>query len=58
MWRCAEDMEAIERGLAARGIEYRKGRMAGDGIVQIFFRDPDGHTIELSSRLPVPPPIN
>jgi catechol 2,3-dioxygenase-like lactoylglutathione lyase family enzyme len=40
------DFDEVERILAAHGIRYHKQVNAG-GIPQIFFRDPDGHTIEI-----------
>ena len=41
------DIEAFERGLKARGIVYRVNFQAGTGVKQLFFRDPDGHHVEI-----------
>ncbi len=41
------DIEAFERTLQDRGIEYRVNFQAGTGVKQLFFRDPDGHHVEV-----------
>jgi glyoxylase I family protein len=41
------DIEAFELGLKERGIEYRVNYQAGTGVKQLFFRDPDGHHVEI-----------
>lgn len=47
-----EDLAVVERRLAEHGVEYRKNEVPGRGL-QIFFRDPDGHHIEVGIYLPV-----
>jgi glyoxylase I family protein len=47
------DTDGIVARLEARGIEYRRQVNAG-GIEQTFFRDPDGHQIELAIYPPTP----
>lgn len=47
-----DDMDEWEAHLKEQGIDYGHRRTRPDGASQIFFRDPDGHTIELCS----PPP--
>lgn len=47
------DIELAKEGLRARQIEFHEQVNAG-GIHQIFFRDPDGHFIELASYGPTP----
>jgi catechol 2,3-dioxygenase-like lactoylglutathione lyase family enzyme len=46
------DIEAFETGLKERGIEYRVNYQAGTGVKQLFFRDPDGHHVEIGSYGP------
>lgn len=43
------DLPAVERALAEHGISYRANTIADTGIKQIFFHDPDGHTIEVGT---------
>jgi catechol 2,3-dioxygenase-like lactoylglutathione lyase family enzyme len=50
----ADDLEAVERALTAHGIAYRKNEIADRGIKQLFFRDPDGHHIEVGTYPPTP----
>ena len=50
------DIEASKERLRSAGIEFKEQVNAG-GIHQIFFRDPDGHFIELASYGPTPPVI-
>lgn len=42
-----EDIEVAKANLESRGIDYREQVNAG-GIHQVFFRDPDGHLIEIA----------
>ena len=48
------DLAAVEQALSAHGISYRMNTIADTGIKQIFFRDPDGHTIEVGTYPPTP----
>jgi catechol 2,3-dioxygenase-like lactoylglutathione lyase family enzyme len=50
------DIEASKAQLRAAGIDFKEQVNAG-GIHQIFFRDPDGHFIELASYGPTPPAV-
>ncbi len=50
------DVEASKNQLRSAGIEFIEQVNAG-GIHQVFFRDPDGHFIELASYGPTPPAI-
>lgn len=43
---CVEDLDGAVAELEARGIGYVRG-VQGEGIVQIWFTDPAGNTIEL-----------
>lgn len=51
------DIEASKSQLRSAGIEFLEQVNAG-GIHQIFFRDPDGHFIELATYGPTPPAIS
>ena len=43
-----DDLQAACSRLAAHGIALDGGPMPrGDGVTQVFFRDPDGHVLEL-----------
>jgi glyoxylase I family protein len=42
-----ENIESFELGLKERGIAYRVNFQAGTGVKQLFFRDPDGHHVEV-----------
>ena len=42
-----EDVDAAEQLLKQHGIVYRRKLIEDRGIHQIFFQDPDGHTIEV-----------
>jgi len=48
-----DDFADVERRLKEHGIEFHKQVNAG-GIPQIFFRDPDGHHIEIGIYPPTP----
>jgi hypothetical protein len=48
------DLEAAERLLQEHGIPYRKNVVADRNIAQIFFRDPDGHHVEIGTYPPTP----
>jgi catechol 2,3-dioxygenase-like lactoylglutathione lyase family enzyme len=41
------DVDEAERRLQAFGIAYKRKLIEDRGIHQIFFQDPDGHTIEV-----------
>jgi glyoxylase I family protein len=43
-----DDLDAACKRLAENGVALEGGPMPrGDGYVQVFFRDPDGHVLEL-----------
>ena len=43
-----DDLQAARSRLAAHGVELEGGPMPrGDGVTQVFFRDPDGYVLEL-----------
>ena len=43
-----DDLEAACSRLAAHGVKLVGGPMPrGDGVTQVFFRDPDGYVLEL-----------
>jgi catechol 2,3-dioxygenase-like lactoylglutathione lyase family enzyme len=50
----SDHLDQVERLLAERGIAYRKNMIVDRGIPQIFFRDPDGHHIEVGTYPPTP----
>jgi glyoxylase I family protein len=41
------DVDAMEKILQEHGIQYRRNVIPGRNVQQIFFRDPDGHLIEI-----------
>jgi catechol 2,3-dioxygenase-like lactoylglutathione lyase family enzyme len=43
-----DDLAAAEAELTAQHVPYVRNVQAGTGTVQIFFHDPDGHTLELA----------
>jgi catechol 2,3-dioxygenase-like lactoylglutathione lyase family enzyme len=46
-----DDLDAACRRLAENGVTLEGGPMPrGDGYVQVFFLDPDGHVLELFQR--------
>jgi catechol 2,3-dioxygenase-like lactoylglutathione lyase family enzyme len=49
-----EDVDAAKRSLEQRGIEYCELVNAG-GVRQVFFRDPDGHFIEIAANYAATP---
>lgn len=48
----SDDVPAIERLLGEHGIAYRVNIQDDSGIRQIFFRDPDGHHVEVATYPP------
>jgi glyoxylase I family protein len=44
-----DDIEAAESRLASHGIAYRVNLQTATGLKQIFFRDPDGHHVEVAT---------
>jgi glyoxylase I family protein len=48
----SDDVPAVERLLAEHGIAFRVNVQADTGVRQIFFRDPDGHHVEVATYLP------
>ncbi len=51
----SDDLDQVERLLRQHGVAYRKNEIVDRGIKQIFFRDPDGHHIEIGTYPPTPP---
>lgn len=47
-----DDSEPIARMLEEHGVPYRVNIQTGTGLKQIFFRDPDGHHIEIGTYPP------
>ena len=41
------DVDAAEERLKQMGVAYKRKLIADRGVHQIFFQDPDGHTIEV-----------
>ncbi len=41
------DVDAMELVLREHGVVYKRSLIADRGVHQIFFRDPDGHLIEV-----------
>src|SRR5215217_7477040 len=41
------DVDAMEKVLQDHGVSYKRKLIEDRGIHQIFFRDPDGHLIEI-----------
>lgn len=50
-----DNVEAAISVLKERGIPYRENLVPGRNVRQVFFRDPDGHHIELANYPPTPP---
>ncbi|HEY1601984.1 MAG TPA: VOC family protein [Pirellulales bacterium] len=50
-----DDLATVEKRLEERGIPFRKNTVAQTGREQIFFRDPDGHHIEVGIYAPSQP---
>ena len=42
-----QDVDAMEFVLREHGVVYKRSLIADRGVHQIFFRDPDGHLIEI-----------
>ncbi len=47
-----DDLATVEHRLEEQGIPFRKNTVAQTGRAQIFFRDPDGHHIEVGQYAP------
>jgi catechol 2,3-dioxygenase-like lactoylglutathione lyase family enzyme len=45
----SDDLARVEALLQEHGIAFRKNEIKDRGIQQIFFRDPDGHHIEIGT---------
>lgn len=43
-----EDVDVVERLLQEHDVKYRVNVQKDSGIKQVFFRDPDGHHIEVA----------
>ena len=46
------DLDAAEKILNERGIPFRKNHVPERNVTQLFFRDPDGHHIEIGNYPP------
>jgi catechol 2,3-dioxygenase-like lactoylglutathione lyase family enzyme len=44
-----DDVAAVERLLTEHGVPFRVNIQADTGLKQIFFRDPDGHHVEVAT---------
>jgi catechol 2,3-dioxygenase-like lactoylglutathione lyase family enzyme len=44
----SRDVDQVEKMLTELGVPFRVNRQADTGLKQIFFRDPDGHHIEVA----------
>lgn len=42
-----DDVEIVETRLKSHGVDYRVNLQSSTGLKQIFFRDPDGHHVEM-----------
>nr|WP_244545366.1 VOC family protein [Devosia enhydra] len=59
VWDCGEDIEAIAAALAARGVTFERYEMEGvrfrdgvhdaGGFRMVWFKDPDGNILHLTS---------
>lgn len=50
-----DDIRAVEEGLIAHGVPYRRNWMANTDLEQLFFQDPDGNVWEIGMYRPLPP---
>jgi len=50
-----DDMEVARQRLVEAGIEFRENLIAERNLHQLFFRDPDGHHLELATYPDTPP---
>jgi len=50
-----DDLAEVKRRLEGLGIPFRENTVAQTGRMQIFFRDPDGHHIEVGQYAPSQP---
>lgn len=48
----SDDVSEVERLLSEHGIPYRVNIQADTSLKQIFFRDPDGHHVEVATYPP------
>ena len=49
-----EDVAPVERLLAEHRVPFRVNEQTGTGVRQVFFRDPDGHHVEVATYPPTP----
>ncbi len=47
-----EETDEVERLLKEHGIPYKSNFVAGTGVTQLFFHDPDGNHIEIGNYPP------
>ena len=45
----SEDIDRVEALLKEHDVAYRVNIQAGSGLKQLFFHDPDGHTLEMAN---------
>ena len=50
----ADSTEAVKKVLESKGISFKENVQQGSGTIQIFFHDPDGHTVEIATYPPKP----
>jgi glyoxylase I family protein len=50
----SDDLDRTEALLKEHGIAYRTNYVAKTGVKQVFFRDPDGHHVEVATYPPTP----
>jgi catechol 2,3-dioxygenase-like lactoylglutathione lyase family enzyme len=48
----SDDVPAVERLLSEHGIPFRVNVQTETGVRQVFFRDPDGHHVEVGTYPP------
>lgn len=48
------DMDRVEQLLKEHDVPYRENFVAKTGVKQFFFRDPDGHHVEVGNYPPTP----
>lgn len=47
-----DDVEVVESRLTSHGVAFRVNLQSSTGLKQIFFRDPDGHHVEVACYPP------
>ena len=49
-----DDFEQARALLEEHGVQYKESQAPGRNLRQLFFRDPDGHVVELATYPPTP----